>query len=124
MLSPFWNEAEIQAGGETLRLVINFRTIDILETLTGKPMDDILAEITSPRPPHALVGKFLWAMLREHHPSVTLDQVGGLVYSPEYADQGVIVGDLIERAFNVGNAAEGKKRPRPPKRQRGASKPS
>lgn len=124
-LKPFHNDASVEVGDISLRLVIDFHAIDVIEALLGEGMDQVLPRLLAPNPPHALAGKVLWAMLREHHSEVTLDQVAGILYSPEHGPRvGLVAGDLVRRAFNIGDATEGRKGARPPRRSRGASRPS
>jgi hypothetical protein len=122
MLKPFHNEAQIVvAEGQTLRLVLNFSTIDLMESLLGHPMDELLGQIMAPQPSHSLMAKFIWAMTREHHSELTLDHIAAFMYSKEYgAAAGTLIGDLVKRAFNI-NFGEGEESPRPPKRPRGTS---
>lgn len=116
-LKPFYNEASVPVDDQTLRLVIDFRAIDVIEGLIGENMDAILPRLLVQNPPHALMGKFLWAMTRQHHPSLTLDQVAGLLYRTDGTSDriGLAGGDLIRRAFNIGDAddAGGKERQNP-----------
>lgn len=119
MLRPFYNEGHVDIGdGESLHLVLDFRAIDAIEHLTGQGMDDILPQLAAPT--HSLVTKVLWAMLREKHEGVTLDQAMSVVVDPKYGPAvGVMVGDILRRAYNLGEA-KGKN----PPRRRGRSKTS
>lgn len=123
MLKPFYNEAQVRASEDvSLRLVMNFRTIDVLEGLTGQGMDDLLREILVANPAHSLVGKFIWAMTREHHSDLSLDQIAGFIYSKEYGPTaGAVIGELLQRTFNIG---EGEQSSRPPRKSRGKSRAS
>lgn len=123
-LKPFYNEAVIDAGGGIqLRLVMNFRTIDMLEGLLGRGMDELLGELSTST---GMMGKFIWAMTREHHASLSLDQIAGLMFDPRLGPPAaVITGDLIKRAFHMGSPEpEGEKSSRPPRRSVGASRGS
>lgn len=121
MLAPFYNEAQVQVGDDSLRLVVNMRTIDATEQLVGMDMPSVLQLLLSPSPPLALGGKVVWGMLREHHPDVTLDQALGLMFGDVGAVVGLAMGDLLRRSFNVGE--EAKDTGNPPRR-RGTSKTS
>lgn len=122
-LAAFYNEEAVKVGDETLRLVINFHTIDATESLLGRDYDSLIAELTNPAVtmPVATQAKTLWGLLREHHPEINIDQVMTLVYDPEI---GVAIGlamhKLIKAAFPMAEKPKGKN---PPKR-RGASKAS
>ena len=121
-LTPFYHEAQVQVDDTDLRLVLNFRTLDAIEGLTGLPMPSILPELASNSLGYGLIGKILWGLMREHHPEVTLDQAAGLMVGSHQAAVGLAVGDLFRRAFSVGEPEKAKGKN--PPRRRGASKPS
>lgn len=116
-MRTFFHEGQVEVEGEILHLVCNFRTIDVIESITEQKMSDILPQLIDP--PHALIGKVLWAMLREKHEGITLDEAAGVAFGPDGAAIGVVLGDILRRAFNLGEAKD----ENPPKR-RGRSKPS
>lgn len=117
-MRPFYHEGQVEVDGETLHLVCNFRAIDVIESLTGEKMDEVLPQLANP--PFALAGKVLWALLREKHEDVTLDEAAGVGFGPSGAAVGLVMGDVLRRAFNIGE----EKGKNPPKRRRGASKTS
>jgi hypothetical protein len=117
-MRPFYNEEQVQVEGETLHLVLNFRALDVIESLTQQKMSDILPQLVDP--PHALVGKLLWALLREKHDGVTIDEAAGAAFSKDGVKIGLAMASLFSRAFNLGGE-EKKKNPRKP---RGTSKDS
>lgn len=119
-MRAFYHEAQIEVEGERLHLVCNFRTLDCIESLTGEKMSDILLELASPS--HNLTAKILWAMLREKHEGVTLDEAAGVAFGPQGTAVGLVMGDCINRAFNLGEQPE-EKDPNPTKRA-GRSKAS
>lgn len=116
-MRSFYNEQDVVVEGEKLTLVLNFRAIDVIESVTGEKMTDILPQLTDP--PMSLVGKVLWGLLREKHEGVTLDEAAGVGFGPDGAKVGQAMADLLTRGFNIGEA----KAKNPPKR-RGASKTS
>ena len=118
-MKPFFNEADVEiADGEVLHLVLDFRAIDVIESLTGQSMDQVLPQLVAP--PHNLAAKMLWAMLREKHEGVTLNEAMGVVVDRKFGPRvGVVMGGLLNRAYDFGEA-KGKN---PPKR-RGRSKTS
>jgi hypothetical protein len=113
----FYNEAQVEVEGEQLTLVLNFRAIDVIESVTAEKMTDILPQLVDP--PMSLIGKVLWGLLREKHEGVTLDEAAGVGFGPDGAKVGLAMADLLSRAFNLGKAKD----ENPPKR-RGASKSS
>lgn len=115
-MRSFYHEGQVEVDGETLHLVCNFRALDVIEGVTGQKMSDILPQLIDP--PHALVGKVLWGLLREKHEGVTLDQAAGVAFGPGGETVGVVMGDVLRRAFDIGEKKEN-----PPKR-RGKSKAS
>jgi hypothetical protein len=115
-MRSFYHEGQVEVEGETLHLVCNFRALDVIESVTGEKMSDILPQLVDP--PHALVTKVLWGLLREKHEGVTLDEAAGVAFGPHGAKVGLVMGDVIQRAFNIGET-----KANPPKR-RGTSKPS
>lgn len=118
-MKPFYHEGQVEVDGETLHLVCNFRAIDVIESLTGEDMEAILPQLAQPS--FSLAGKVLWAMLRERHEGVTLDEAAGVAFGPSGAQVGLVMGDVLRRAFNIGDEEEkGKNPPKP----RGRSKVS
>ena len=117
-MRAFYNEATVEVEGEQLTLVLNFRAIDVIESVTGEKMTDILPQLVNPS--HSLVGKVLWGLLREKHEGVTLDQAAGVGFGPDGAKVGLAMADLLSRAFNLGGEAKAKN----PRKPRGASKSS
>lgn len=116
-MKSFYHEGQVEVEGETLHLVCNFRAIDVIESVTGEKMTDILPQLVDP--PLSLVGKVLWGLLREKHEGVTLDEAAGVAFGESQEAVGLVMGDVIRRAFNIGEA-KGKN---PPKR-RGTSRSS
>lgn len=119
-MRSFYHEGQVEVDGEKLTLVCNFRAIDVIESVTGEKMTDILPQLADP--PMALVGKVLWGLLREKHEGVTLDEAAGVGFGMDGARVGVIMGDVLRRAFNLGDEPEAKDKN--PRKRRGASKTS
>lgn len=119
-MRSFYHEGQVEVEGETLHLVCNFRAIDVIESITQQKMSEVLPQLIDP--PHALVGKVLWALLREKHEDITLDQAAGVGFGPQGSEIGLVMGDVLRRAFNIGEQPEAKEA-NPPKR-RGRSKTS
>ena len=119
-MRSFYHEGHVTVEGEQLTLICNFRAIDVIESLTGEKMSDVLSQLDDP--PSALVGKVLWALLREKHEGLTLDDAAGVMFGPDRENVGVVMGDVLRRAFNIGEEPKAKGK-NPPKR-RGASKTS
>lgn len=123
MLRAFYEEEQVRISDDlTLRLSINFRAIDAIENLVGQTMEEVVAEVVSGKPRLSLTGKVLWGLLREHHPESTLDEAAGLMFDAEKSvPVGYAMGELLRRAFNLG---EPKAKGQNPPKRRGASKAS
>jgi hypothetical protein len=117
-MRTFYHDGQVEVDGEKLTLVCNFRAIDVIEGVTGEKMSDILPQLIDP--PYALVGKVLWGLLREKHEGVTLDEAAGVGFGPEGQKVGVVMADVLSRAFNLGEKAKDEN----PPRRRGRSKSS
>lgn len=121
MLKPFFNQADVKIGegeDDVLHLVLDFRAIDVIESLTGESMDAILPQLTNP--PHALAAKMLWAMLREKHDGISLDEAMGVVVDRKVGPAvGYEMGQLISRAYNLEEAKD-----QNPRKRRGQSRNS
>lgn len=125
MLAAFYHEEPVTVGDDTYRLCMNFRGIDAIESSTGRPFDGILQEFTSgdASPTISLQGRVVWGLLREHHPSVTIDQVATLLFSPASVQIGMAMGKLFDNAFpRAEEPKPGKDKPAHPRKPRGASK--
>lgn len=122
-LKPFYFEAEVEAAeGFVLRMSVNFGVINRLEALLDKGMDELLGDLAGQA---SVMGKFLWAMTREHHSDLSLDQIAGIMFSKDYGPAVVAtLGNLVRNAFNIGEPEEGEQSSRPPKRSVGASRAS
>jgi hypothetical protein len=123
-IQPFYNEEAVTVGGETLRLVINFRTIDAVESLLERDFDTLLNDLADPRKrtPRGTQAKLVWGLLREHHPETTLDQAMTLANGAVGEAMGLAIAKLVSAAFAFDDPKK-EKGENPPK-PRGASKPS
>jgi hypothetical protein len=91
--------------GEKLTLVCDLSTIDVAEQITGLNWDrDIIPQMIDP--PKALAVKLLYSLLRKRQVNVTLDEAAGLTYDQNSIVLWAIVGDVIRRACNLGEAEE------------------
>lgn len=120
-LLAFGEEEQVKVGEDTLTLRLDFRAITIMEGALQSDMPSIVANFRSGRPQLSVLGQMLWAMLREHHQDVTLDQAAGIMFSKDAAKVGFALNELIDRAFPP--VMEDRKKPNPPKRN-GRSKSS
>lgn len=120
-LVAFGEEEQVTVDGNALTLRLDFRAITVMEGALQSDMPSIVANFRSGRPQLSVLGQFLWAVTREHHSDVTLDQAAGLMFSKDAAKIGFALNELIDRAFPI--PTEDRKPANPP-RQRGRSKSS
>lgn len=121
-LVAFAPEEQVEAFGETYTLRLDFRAISVIEGALEMPFPYAVAQIRSGNPQHGVLSRVLWALFREHHPEVTIDQALGIVMDQgkDGAKFGYALDALLERAFPI---TEGREKPNPPKRN-GRSKTS
>lgn len=122
MVKAFYNEQVVSIDGEDLRLVLNFATIDAAESLLAPlTFENVVGQMLDGTAPTSTQARVVWALLREHHPDLTIDQASSLVIGPSSEAVGVAIGKLILAAFPI---TEGKAKSANPPKPRGASKTS
>ena len=123
-LVAFAPEEQVEAFGETFTLRLDFRAISVIEGALNLQFPAVVAELRGGNPPYATLSRVLWALLREHHPEVTIDQCLAIVMDPgkDGGKFGFALDALLERAFPV--VTEDRKKPNPPKKRGGRSKTS
>jgi hypothetical protein len=123
VIVAFAPEEQVEAFGETYTLRLDNRAISVIEGALEMDFPTVVAHVRGGSPRYAILSRVLWALFREHHPGVTIDQALAIVM--DRGDDGTKVGfaldALLERAFPL--AAEDRKLPNPPKRA-GRSKSS
>ena len=97
-LVAFGEEEQVTVDGQALTLRLDFRAITIMEGALQSDMPSIVANFRSGRPQLSVLGQMLWAMLREHHSDVTLDQAAGIMFAKEAAKAGFAMDALLDRA--------------------------
>lgn len=123
MVKPFYNEQAVKVDGEEFRLVLNFATVDAVESLLApKTFDEIVGDLLAGTPPMSTQARVVCGLLREHHPALTLDQAMSLVAGPSGETVGIAIGQLILATFPL--AEPGKAKPANPRKPRGASRSS
>jgi hypothetical protein len=125
-IQAFRHEEVVKIGDDALRLVLNFRALDAIESETQRPFDTILNQLTTRGaiPPTSLVSRVVWGLLREYHPEIDIDQATGLTNGASAALIGVAMGKLFETAFPRAAAPDPKAKSANPRKPRGASRPS
>lgn len=120
-LVAFGLEEQVTVDGTPITLRLDFRAITVMEGALQSDMPSIVANFRSGRPQLSVLGQMLWAMTREHHPDITLDQAAGIMFADDAEKVGFALDALLERAFPL--VTEDRKAKNPPK-PRGRSKPS
>jgi hypothetical protein len=121
MPKAFYHEQLVEIDGEKLLLAINFKAITATERfLDGRGYDSILDELQSPTCTTETSGAVVWGLLREHHPTVSIDETASLLFGDNGTKIGFAIRELMTAAFP---SVEKAKAPNP-RKPRGASKPS
>jgi hypothetical protein len=122
-MKAFYHEAQVEVDGEILHLVLDFRAIDVVESLMGEPFDSVVPQLIDGRT--GPLTKFLWAILRENHDGITLDNAVALVRDEKHGKAlALVLGDLLQRAGCVGDPNEEVSKEPNPRKRRGTSKTS
>ncbi len=126
MLQAFYHEEAVKVGEDGLRLVLNFRALDAIESATNRGFDSILEQLTAASEdlPMSLAARVVWGLLREHHPEIDIDQALGVVNGPAATAVGVAMGHLLEIGFPRAKPPAPKGKPAHPRKPRGISKSS
>lgn len=104
-MRSFYAEGSAETDdGEKLTLVCDFYAIDVVEQITGQSWDDILPQLANP--PRTLAVKVLYGLLRKRHQGITLDEAAGVSFGKNQAEIGLVMGDVIRRACNIGGEEE------------------
>jgi hypothetical protein len=69
-------EATFEADGKTWTLRFDFNAMVDFEEATGGKIFDMLASMESGTASPAALRALIWAMLRDHHPDITLHEAG------------------------------------------------
>jgi hypothetical protein len=113
MANPIRGEVALEAEGQgyTLRLGIN--ALVEIETALDIGIADVTTLFSGAGLKVGNVRLVLWAALREHQPSMTLEQAGDIMNAVGLADTIAKLGEALQAAFPE---AKGDKKPsRPPK---------
>lgn len=121
MPKAFYAEQLVEVDGEKLLLAINFKAITATERfLDGRGYDLILDELQSPNCPIETTGAVVWGLLREHQPTISIDETASLLFGPSSLIVGEAVSELLNAAFPTVEKAKGPN----PRKPRGVSKTS
>lgn len=119
-LKPFFHEATVALADDfALHLVLDFSAVDRLERLLGVSIDDVIGEMLKSV---SQMTKVLWAVTREHHADLSLDQVAGILMPADESLRGTAdavattLGDLFKRAFNIASVAQQAKQAKKPRK--------
>lgn len=122
-MRSFNHEVTVTVDGEPLTLCIDFAALDAIEGLIDAPFNTLLKQLNLGEDlKDGTVVRMVWALLRRHHASVSLDEAAQLALGPSSLAIGAAIQGLLESAFPVADAGKAKEA-RPPK-PRGASRAS
>jgi hypothetical protein len=127
LLTVFPDEELVDLGDVKITLTLSFKTITVCESIIRDgdivPMPLVAGWILLQElPPISVTGKVLWALTREHHEQMTMDEVMGMMFTSKHANRLALgMQKLLGRHFDFTQPKEKVKNP--PKR-RGPSKPS
>lgn len=112
-LVAFSVEEQAEAFGETLTLRLDFRAATVIEGALDMDLPIAVAHIRSGSCSYSVLCQVLWGLLREHHPSVTLDQCLSVVMDKgtDGAKVGFALDALLNRAFPLPAKDDDKKKP-------------
>lgn len=99
----FYGEEQAEVGGHRLILAIDFSVIDFAEGLIGLDMPEIM-KVLSGSPQLGVATRFVYALLRRHHPEISQAMVVGLLAGEERHAISDAVEALLDRAMNVESA--------------------
>lgn len=104
MIDP-GREVTLVAGDTSYTLYAGNRALRLIEREVGKPLPEILEGMESGSV--GLVTTVLWALLQQHHPGTSIDDVDEIIDSGEYDAIGEAIGEAASRAFRTGTIAGG-----------------
>ncbi len=96
MIDP-GREVTLVAGETSYTLYAGNRALRLIERETGKPLPDALEQMTQGSV--GLMTTMLWALLQQHHPQLTMDDVDEVIDAAGYDAIGEAVGEAANRAF-------------------------
>lgn len=122
MIVAFSPEEEVEAFGEKLTLRLDFRAVTTIEGALEMQFPVAVAYARNSPPSYSVLSRMLWAMFREHHPEIGIDQCLGMVMDrgKEGAKVGFALDALLERAFPIAEDRKSKN----PRKQNGRRKTS
>lgn len=97
-------EVTLVAGDTSYTLYAGNRALRLIEREVGKPLPDILEGMESGSV--GLVTTVLWALLQQHHPGTSIDDVDEIIDSGEYDVIGEAIGEAASRAFRTGTGGD------------------
>jgi hypothetical protein len=128
LLTVFPDEELVDLGDVKITLTLNFKTITVCESIIRDgeivPMPLIAGWVKlQSLPPLSVTGKVLWALMREHHEQMTMDEVMGLVFTSKHSNRlSLGMQKLLDRHFDF--TEQPKEKVKNPPKRRGPSKPS
>lgn len=115
-ITAFAPEEQVEAFGETYTLRLDFRAISVIEGALDVDFPTVVAQIRGGKPCYGVLSRVLWALFREHHSGVTIDQALSIVMGKDKdsTNVGFALDALLNRAFPL--PGEDRQPPNPRKR--------
>jgi hypothetical protein len=104
MIDP-GREVPLKAGDETVVLYAGNRALRLIERETGTPLTELGPALD--RGDVTTLTTVAWALMRQHRPDLSLDDVDGIIDLAGYEALLEAVGEAVRRAFPAANAADG-----------------
>ena len=123
-LVAFSEEEQVaDAFGQNWTMRLDFHSITVIEGDTQMRMPEVVAHIRCGAPGHSVLARVLWALFREHHPEVDVNQCLAIVMDQgkDGMKFGFALDALLERAFPL---PQEDRKPKNPPKQSGRSKSS
>lgn len=105
----FRDERSVEAGGNRIRLAIDFLALDAIEGATGLKMPEIVRAMLSRACQLGVAAKVLWGLMLRHYPDVAVEEAATLMFGEDRGVIGDAIAGLFEGAFNFGAAPDEKK---------------
>lgn len=79
MANPLRGETQFEVEGRSYRLKFDWNAAAVYEDASGRPVSDVLLDISREKLSAKSLRAMLWSGLQEHHAEVTLKEAGHLI---------------------------------------------
>jgi hypothetical protein len=105
-LNVFRNEQSVEAGGNRIRLAVDFLALDAIEGATGRKTPEIVRSMMSGPCQLSVIATVTWGLLLRHYPEITVEEAASLMFCDHRDAISEAVSGLFEAAFNLESPAE------------------